>query len=436
VSRRFVIFIAAIVALGAGTLTGVFRHLHAAERQFAREVLLARQQADRIRETVVHYTESPIAAGATFSQALKKGGVEARVAASIIGSASGVFDLRHVRAGSLLEIGSTALGKLRAVRYRIDPGHVLSIRFIGDVHGGDTEADSINARVESVPSRDSTIVVQGTVQDSLFNAVEDSGESPELAMRLAEIFGWDLDFYTDTREGDTFRLTVEKKTYLHSGTAVYGRILAAEYINDGRPYRAVLFHDASGSPAYYSADGKSLQKAFLRSPLKFAAPVTSHFSRSRFHPILRVYRSHLGTDFGAPMGTPVQSIGTGRVIFAGRKGGDGNMVHIRHTNGYETMYMHLSRILVHLGQHVEPGDRIGLVGMTGLATGPHLDFRIIDHGVFRNFETLRLHLPPAKPVPKQDLAEFVVTRDRALSLLDDTTLDARVTDAAPGAFAH
>src|SRR5271170_1632842 len=144
----------------------------------------------------------------------------------------------------------------------------------------------------------------------------------------------------------------------------------------GKKYQAILFHDEFGHAAYYNADGKSLQKAFLRSPLKFSAPVTSHFSSARYHPILKTIRPHMGTDYGAPTGTPVQAIGSGRVLFAGLKGGEGNMVHISHSEGYETMYLHLSKMYVRAGEHVEIGKTIGLVGSTGLSTGPHLDFRI------------------------------------------------------------
>ena len=194
-----------------------------------------------------------------------------------------------------------------------------------------------------------------------------------------------------------------------------GRILAAEYVNGSRPYRAVLFHDPSGVPAYYTPEGKSMKKAFLHSPLKFAAPITSHFSAHRFHPILKEYRPHLGIDYAAPSGTPVQTIGEGRVIFAGMKGGAGNLVEIQHTNGYTTYYMHLSRVLVRSGQRVEQGQSIGLVGMTGLATGPHLDFRIQKQGQFLNFE--RLPLPPSDPVAKRDWNEFSSLRDRALALM-------------------
>jgi murein DD-endopeptidase MepM/ murein hydrolase activator NlpD len=292
------------------------------------------------------------------------------------------------------------------VRYRIDADRVLYIR---------PQGDDFHAEVRTIPSETEEVGVVGQVNGSLFNAVLDAGERPELAMRLAEIFGWDLDFYTDPRPGDTFRVVVEKKT-LESGEVVsYGRILAAEYNNGPHPYRAVLFHAPNGVPAYYTPEGKSMKKAFLHSPLKFAAVITSHFSEHRFHPILKEYRPHLGIDYAAPTGTPVQTIGDGRVIFAGMKGGAGNLIEIQHTNGYTTYYMHLSRVLVRSGQRVEQGQRIGLVGMTGLATGPHLDFRIQRGKDFLNFE--RLPLPPSDPVSKRDWNEFVGLRDHALALM-------------------
>jgi murein DD-endopeptidase MepM/ murein hydrolase activator NlpD len=295
---------------------------------------------------------------------------------------------------------------LREVEYQIDAEQLLRIA---------PSQGTLRAEVASIPVTTETAGVFGRVEDSLFNAVMETGEAPELALRLADIFGWDLDFYTDTRPGDTFRLAVEKKKYLNGQLASYGRILAAEYVNGARTYQAVLFHDGNGKAAYYTPEGKSLQKAFLRSPLKFSAPITSRFSRSRFHPILKRYRPHLGVDYGAPTGTPVQAIAEGRVISAGYRGEAGKTVQIRHTNGYETYYCHLSRIFVRDGQHVAQGERIGLVGATGLATGPHLDFRLRRHGTFVNFATLTL--PPAQPVAKPDWAEFIAVRDRWLPLL-------------------
>ncbi len=257
--------------------------------------------------------------------------------------------------------------------------------------------------------------VAGEVHGSLFGAVIDAGERPELAMRLADIFGWDLDFYTDPRPGDTFRVVVEKKMLPNGEMSSYGRILMAEYNNGPRTYRAVLFHDPTGAPAYYTPDGKSMKKAFLHSPLKFQAVITSHFSNSRFHPILKEYRPHLGIDYAAPSGTPVQTIGEGRVIFAGPKGGAGNLIEVQHTNGYTTYYMHLSRILIHSGERVTQGETIGLVGMTGLATGPHLDFRIQKGKDFVNFE--RLPLPPSDPISKRDMPAFAAARDSADALM-------------------
>jgi murein DD-endopeptidase MepM/ murein hydrolase activator NlpD len=407
VNRRLVVYLAVGLA-GASCLGLILLKRYRAEQEFIRQAALAHQEAERIRKDVVLYLDRKVAAGVPFSESLQRMGLDAQSAAGVVGSAQTVYDLRHVRAGNHLGVGRSVMGELRAVRYQIDTDRMLWV-FPGD-HG-------FHAEVRTIPSQTEIAGVIGEIRDSLFNAVTDAGETPELAMRLAEIFGWDLDFYTDPREGDTFRVVVEKKKYLDGRTAAYGRILAAEYNNDGHPYQAVLFRDPTGNPAYYAPDGKSLQKAFLRSPLKFAAPITSHFSRSRFHPILKTHRPHLGIDYGAPVGTPVQAIGNGRVMFAGRKGGAGNLIHLLHSNGYETMYMHLSRMLVHSGQRVEQGQRIGLVGMTGLATGPHLDFRILQHGAYRNFE--HLQLPPAEPVAKRDWDDFVTTRARWLVLLPE-----------------
>jgi len=377
-----------------------------AERQFAAEALLARAEARRIQEQVVLFTEISVPPKIPFYGILLGMGIDPALAARAVAAAQPVFDLRHLRAGNRLEVGRSVLGKFRAVRYRIDTDRVLWIA----PQGGD-----FHSVIETIPSETQAEGVSGEIHGSLFESVIDAGEKPELAMRLAEIFGWDLDFYTDPRPSDTFRVVVEKKKLADGSTADYGRILAAEYNNQGRAYRAVLFHDPSGHAAYYTPEGKSMKKAFLHSPLKFAAPISSHFSAHRFHPILKEYRPHLGIDYAAPTGTPVQTIGDGRVIFAGPKGGAGNLIEVQHTNGYTTYYMHLSRILVRNGQRVEQGQRIGLVGMTGLATGPHLDFRIERRRQFLNFE--KLPLPTADPITKRDWPAFAAARDHALDLM-------------------
>jgi murein DD-endopeptidase MepM/ murein hydrolase activator NlpD len=312
-----------------------------------------------------------------------------------------------VRAGNSLAVGRAVDGKLRVLSYRIDAGRELAVS---------RERAEFTAQVSEIPARTEVAGVTGEIHDCLFNAVAAAGERPELAIALADIFGWDLDFYTDPQPGDTFRVAVEKKVFGQGEPVIqYGRVMAAEYRNQGRIFQAVLFREPSGQVAYYAPDGQSLKKAFLRSPLKFRAPVTSHFSGRRFHPILKYYRPHLGVDYGAPTGTPVQAIGEGTVTFTGPKGGAGKMVHLRHAGGFETLYCHLSRIMVQAGQHVQQGEIVGLVGATGLATGPHLDFRFRQHGTYRNFEKLRL--PPAQPVAKSDWQEFAAVCNRSLGLL-------------------
>ena len=398
-------------AAGAATLGYVFKQRLATAAEFDDQVRLAKEEAERIREQVILPTEKRVPAGENFMAALEKFGLSAEEAANASAAAQHTFNLRQVRAGNTITVGRSVEGTLREIDYKIDADRMLKIV---------PESNGFTAQVKEIPSKMEIAAVLGRVDDSLFNAVEDAGESAELAMRLAQIFGYDLDFYTDPRKGDTFRIVLEKKKYSNGQTAGYGKILAAEYENAGKKYQALLYHDPAGRPGYYSADGKSLQKAFLRSPLKFGAPVTSHFSRARFHPILKTYRPHMGTDYGAPVGTPVQTIGSGRVVFAGRKGGEGNIVEVAHPNGYETMYLHLSRMFVRTGEHIEIGKTIGLVGSTGLSTGPHLDFRILQKGQYKNFE--KLGLPPSDPITKKNWPEFATVREKWLPLLKNPEL--------------
>jgi murein DD-endopeptidase MepM/ murein hydrolase activator NlpD len=406
VNRLFAFGVGVALAAGAVVVGYSIQQRSNASQEFQRQVELARMEAERIRQNVILPTVKRMPAGENFAGALQKLGLSTEQVTDATVAAQHAFNLRQLRAGNTITVNRSVEGGLREINYRIDAERML--RLVPREQG-------FSAEVQEIPIRSVVTVVNGQLDDSLFNAVEEAGESAEVAMRLAQIFGYDLDFYSDPRKGDTFHLVLEKRTYLTGETAGYGRILAADYVNGGKKYEALLFHDERGQSAYYSSDGKSLQKAFLRSPLKFGAPVTSHFSNSRFHPILKTYRAHLGTDYGAPVGTPVQTIGSGRVMFAGRKGGDGNMVHVAHSNGYETYYLHLSRILVHVGEHIEIGKTIGLVGSTGLATGPHLDFRIAQKGQFKNFETLGL--PPSEPVAKKNWTEFAAVREKWLPRL-------------------
>jgi hypothetical protein len=402
--------IAGLLGVVGAVYAGAVLVSRTADALFAREATLANELAEKIRRERVILTERSVPYGADLQGLLEKSGVDRATAIAVHLAARSVFDLRRFRAGNRIALGRSVDGDLRLVRYRIDPERTLEIVApLESPLGFRADIKNVSATVE-------TFAVRGEIRDSLFDAVVDAGERPELALQLAEIFGWDLDFHTDPRRGDTFRVAVEKKTYA-DGSVRYTQVFAAEYVNAGHAYRAVLFRGPAGKAAYYAPDGSSLEKAFLRSPLKFSAPVTSRFSRSRLHPVLKVRRAHLGVDYGAPYGAPVQAIGDGQVTFAGSKGANGRMVHLRHANGYETMYLHLSRILVRPGQRVTQGQLVGLVGSTGLATGPHLDFRITQFGQYRNFEALRL--PPARPVAKRDWSDFVALRDARLALLPD-----------------
>jgi murein DD-endopeptidase MepM/ murein hydrolase activator NlpD len=419
VSRKKLISWSVIAVVAIFLIAASYSKRVTSERQLVRELALASQRIPVPAPKLV-FTSFTVPRGLPFAMVLSRMNVDAQTAGEIVAAARHVFDFRMLQAGNELKIARTLYGELAELRYQIDPERFLSVV---------RRNGQFQAEVQTIPTTVETDAVFGKIDGSLFEGVTEAGESPELAMRIADIFSWDLDFYTDPRPGDTFRVVVEKKKVASGQTIAYGKILAAEYVNDGHPYRAVLFHDPSGAPAYYTPDGKSLKKAFLHSPLKFAAVITSHFSYHRFHPILKIYRPHLGTDYAAPIGTPVQSIGDGRVIYAGRKGEDGNLVKIQHSNGYNTYYMHLSRILVRVGQHVAQGQTIARVGMTGLATGPHLDFRIERHGQFLNFE--RLPLPPSEPIAQRDMAEFIAVRDRELAQLPQP--GASFASAASGA---
>ena len=409
--RNFIIVALAVLLGGGAVLAYAFQQRLRTEAEWERQVALATAEAERIRQSIVVPTDQRVRTGENFAAALQKLGLTQDEANGATAAAQRAFNLRQLRAGNTITVGRSVEGALREIDYRIDADRMLKIV---------PEAQGYSAQVREIPSRTEIVAVRGRLDDSLFNAVEDAGESAELAMRMAQIFGYDLDFYTDPRKGDTFCILLEKKKYINGQTAGYGKIFAAEYDNAGKKYQAILYHDPAGQPGYYNADGRSLQKMFLRSPLKFGAAVTSHFSAARFHPILKTYRAHLGTDYGAPVGTPVQTIGSGRVVFAAQKSGEGNMVQIAHASGYETMYLHLSKMFVRTGEHVEIGKTIGLVGSTGLSTGPHLDFRIVQRGQYKNFE--KLGLPPSDPVAKKNLPEFSALREKWLPLLKNPEL--------------
>ncbi|MCX6569480.1 MAG: peptidoglycan DD-metalloendopeptidase family protein [Candidatus Aminicenantes bacterium] len=307
-----------------------------------------------------------------------------------------VYDLGKIRAGQQLRLASLPGGPWKTLEYDIDETRFLVVR---------NNEDGITAEVKLVPFEIRPAFVRGVIEDSLIGALNKAGEEDSLALDLVErCFGWDIDFNTDLRRGDSFRIYVEKK-YLDGRFAGYRDILAAEFTNDGNVFQAFRFtYPDTKASDYYDENGGSRRKDFLRSPIKFMTPrITSRFSASRFHPIYKIYRPHFGVDYAARIGTPVQATADGEVTFAGRDGGAGNMVKIRHKNSYETAYLHLNGYGkgVHKGADLKGGDIVGYVGTSGDSTGPHLDYRIYYHGSPVN--PLGHKFKPADPLRKEFL---------------------------------
>ncbi len=257
---------------------------------------------------------------------------------------------------------------------------------------------------------------EATILNSLFAAGTDASMEQSLIMELASIFGWDIDFALDIRANDSFRVLYEEK-FLNGEKIGNGAILAAEFTNQSRTYRAVRYTNISGDSDYFTPEGKSMRKAFLRTPVDFAR-ISSNFNLKRRHPILNTIRAHKGTDYAAPTGTPIKAAGNGKVIFVGREGGYGRTVIIKHGQSYKTLYAHMHRYGrgIRNGVRVKQGQIIGTVGKSGLATGPHLHYEFHKNGVVRN--PVKVALPKAKSIPKQLLADFKVKTQPLVARLD------------------
>ncbi len=273
--------------------------------------------------------------------------------------------------------------------------------------------------------------VDGELDGLLIEEVTRAGGRQQVAYEMANVLQWDLDFNRDLRIGDRFQVLYEE-VYRDGDYAGLGEILALVYENRGRRYEAYRF----GERGYYDAEGRPVQKMFLRSPLPFTR-VTSRFSNRRFHPILKVHRPHYGVDYGAPLGTAVRVTAHGTVTFAGRSGGAGKMVKVRHTNGYVTSYLHLRGFArgIRRGRRVAQGDVIGYVGSTGLSTAPHLDYRVKKNG--RWMDPLKLKSDPVEPIPEHRLEQFMARRDLLVAALETGRLaeplpePPRVADRGP-----
>jgi len=322
---------------------------------------------------------------------------------SILKAAEGVYDLTRIRDEREFTFGYTQ-NVLHGTfaRYTINEDESVVVRF---------ENDGWNAKLETVVYETRTIAREISSSPTFWNAAISAGIRPNDFMRLPEeIFQWEVDFNTEIRKGARIAMVAEGLFY-EGELRKLGKIWGAVLSNDGKETWAVRHVHPDKTVDYYGPDGKARKRPFLRSPLKFSR-VTSGFNLKRYHPVLKKRRPHYGTDFGAPTGTPVRSVGDGSVVFAGRNGGHGNQVRVRHKTGHETGYSHLSKILVRRGQTVTQSQLIGKVGSTGMSTGPHLHYEMKLRG--KNIDPMRAKLPVVEPLPKSERPAFEATRDKWL----------------------
>lgn len=335
--------------------------------------------------------------GDAFSTCAARIGVNGREVDELVRALDGYVDFTKCRPGQWFEIERDADGNLSWFRYN------ASITDKAIAYRG---PDGVLAAYrEPVEVRTATVTVTGEVDWSLYAAMESIGEEPWLTLTLVDIFAWDVDFFTETQKGDRFSIVVEKR-FVDERFIGYGNVLGAEYAfaDRDRRHRAYRYAFEDGKVGYYQANGKAVEKAFLKSPIKFAS-ITSRYGM-RKHPILKYVRAHRGVDYGAPRGTAIWSVGDGVVTYAGRQGGYGRVVFVRHANGLSTRYAHLNGFGpgVRTGIRVRQKQTVGYVGSSGLATGPHLHFELLRGG--RHMNPLALVSPPAPPIPEDQMERF------------------------------
>lgn len=304
------------------------------------------------------------------------------------------YSLENLKAGqpwTMIYSGTALIG----LEYEIDANERLVVSMTDNGY---------EFRREAIPYDVETKTVSGVIQSSLFGAVTEAGESEELALRLGNVFAYDVDFTRDLRQGDAFTAIIEKR--FREGTFVgYGQLLAASFTNQGQTFHAYQYTDSKGHTAYYDQKGRPLRKAFLKSPLPFTR-ISSGYSMSRMHPILNYRRPHQGIDYAAPTGTPISTVADGVIAQVGSNNSQGRFVRVAHSNGYETIYNHMSKFakVSKKGAKVKQGQVIGYVGSTGYSTGPHLDYRMKLNGQLIN--PLKLKTMPADPIAAKEMPSF------------------------------
>ena len=368
--------------------------------------------------------EAAVPAHATLEALLMQHELRADLVQAAIESVRRVFNPRQLRANRPYRLVRSLDGFLREFEYQIDAD-----RFLRIITPDRSQPRVLHAEVLPYEKEEALVAVTGVIDadhPSLIAAMDETGEKVQLAIALAEIFGGQIDFESDLQQGDTFEVLFEKSTR-DGEFAGYGAIVGARFNNDGRTYQAFRWTNPDTLKAgYYDEEGRSLRRFFLASPLRFTPRVTSGFTRRRLHPVHRVYRAHLGVDYGAPQGTPVVAVANGTVVSAGWAGAGGRQVRIRHARGLESYYLHLSAFGpgIRTGARVDQGQLIGRVGSTGTATGAHLDYRLKKNGVFVDPRREHNRQPPGEPIPALHLAAFGEARDATIGRLSSVVLAA------------
>lgn len=351
-----------------------------------------------VTDSDTHTRELRIQRGDTVSALLSRMNIRDGEAETFLrGSREAAALFRQLVPGKTLTATVTVDGDLQSLTFPLNGGKDTALLIQRTPQGFD-------ASIQDLQFESHVALQTAVIRYSLFGAADDAGIPDGVAIQLTDIFGGDIDFHRDLRKGDRFSVIYE--TASHLGKSIRSeRILAAEFINDGKTYHAFWYQTKDGVGGYYTADGRSVKKAFLRSPLEFSR-ITSGFSNARFHPVLREMRAHRGIDYGAPTGTRVKATGDGVVDFVGAQGGYGNLVVLRHAGDKTTVYGHLSGFAgsAKKGARVAQGDVIGYVGATGIATGPHLHYEFRVAGVHRN--PLTVALPNASPLPPAQITAF------------------------------
>jgi murein DD-endopeptidase MepM/ murein hydrolase activator NlpD len=368
--------------------------------------------------------EGTVTGGDSLGRLLKRSGLTAQQTDEVIRALHGVLDFKSIRAGQRFRLARDGRGEVQS--FELILSKISTVRAARDAAGQlQGSADRSQTRVEVKQ-------LGGRIDSSLYAAIKAAGEDSSLVAFFVDVFAYDLDFYNDTHDGDVFRVVVEKE-YKDDEFLGYRRILAAEYTGKVGTFRTYHFAPEGDSRGrYFDAAGESAEKTFLKTPLKFAR-VSSGFDRRRMHPVLHTVRAHLGIDYAAPVGTPIWAAAPGKIISRGPAGGAGNMIVLRHDNGLDTVYMHLSKFAAgqKVGQFVEAKTVIGFVGTTGLSTGPHLHFGVKRGGAF--VDPTKLAPLRRGSVAKQHRDAFQRERQRLQALLDAAHVATEATPVAGGA---